>query len=106
MSFLSRWRIPLARVGARCRNDIATKPEYAITEVGEPVIISAAPREVRARVKILKGKPYVNIRHFVPSEDSPEKSLPTKKGVFLSVEQWEALKRSVGAVDDLIKKSQ
>ena len=105
MSLLARWRIPLARVGARC---LASEYWPWIKDFGKPVILSTDPRDLRATIRTVTGKPkpYVDIRCFFEPKDSPGKSFPTKKGIWLSVEEWEALKKSFGAVDDLMKRSQ
>lgn len=48
-----------------------------------------------------KGKWYVDIREFY---DAGGELKPTKKGLMLTMEQWQKLKDIVGEVDDAIKK--
>lgn len=48
-----------------------------------------------------KGKLYVDIREFYEADYEMK---PTKKGVSLSMEAWDVLKKNIQTVDDLIKK--
>lgn len=49
-----------------------------------------------------KGKWYVNIREFY---DSGGELKPTKKGVMLTMEQWQKFKGLVNDVDEAIKQN-
>lgn len=49
-----------------------------------------------------KGKWYVNIREFY---DAGGELKPTKKGVMLTMEQWQKFKGFVNEIDDAIKKN-
>lgn len=49
-----------------------------------------------------KGKWYVNIREFY---DAGGELKPTKKGVMLTMEQWQKFKGLVGEIDEAIKKN-
>ncbi|VEL08624.1 unnamed protein product [Protopolystoma xenopodis] len=51
-------------------------------------------------VREFKSRIYVDIREFY---DSSGVLKPGKKGVFLNVEQWAALKKSISEVDNSIK---
>ncbi|RNA25207.1 Activated RNA polymerase II transcriptional coactivator p15 [Brachionus plicatilis] len=53
-----------------------------------------------ASVSEFKGKKYVNIREYYEKDG---KSLPGKKGISLSVEQWENLKKNIEKIDDELK---
>ncbi|CAF0705118.1 unnamed protein product [Brachionus calyciflorus] len=52
-------------------------------------------------VSEFKGKAYVNIREYFEKDG---KSLPGKKGISLSVEQWENLKKNIEKIDADLKK--
>ena len=52
-------------------------------------------------VSEFKGKAYINIREYYESDG---KVLPGKKGISLSVEQWEALKSFMGKIDSDLKR--
>ncbi|KAF9521018.1 hypothetical protein BS47DRAFT_1378456 [Hydnum rufescens UP504] len=55
----------------------------------------------RAAITGFKGKVYVNIReYYEDKKDGQEK--PGKKGIMLSLEQWEVLKRNAAKLDTLI----
>jgi hypothetical protein len=52
-------------------------------------------------VSEFKGKPYINIREYYESNG---KTLPGKKGISLSIEQWENLKKHIADVDADLKR--
>ncbi|KAJ9058644.1 hypothetical protein DSO57_1010218 [Entomophthora muscae] len=54
----------------------------------------------RLTVRSFKGKSYVDFREFYEKDG---KHLPGKKGISLSAEQWEAVKKSIEDVDKCIK---
>ncbi|KAK4874514.1 hypothetical protein RN001_013874 [Aquatica leii] len=49
-----------------------------------------------------KGKWYVNIREYY---DAGGELRPGKKGIMLTMEQWQAFKGIIGEVEDAIKKN-
>ncbi|KAF8554741.1 PC4-domain-containing protein [Imleria badia] len=53
-------------------------------------------KKKRAAVRSFKGQVFVDIREFYGT-DGDEK--PGKKGISLTTEQWEALKRSITTID-------
>ncbi|KAF9227404.1 RNA polymerase II transcriptional coactivator [Gyrodon lividus] len=55
-------------------------------------------KKKRAAVRSFKGQVFADIREFY-GPDGGEK--PGKKGISLTFEQWEALKRSVNTIDSL-----
>jgi len=57
-------------------------------------------RKRRATVRPFKGKLYLDIREFY-GEDGDEK--PGKKGISLSSEEWDSLKRSIATIDWMFK---
>jgi hypothetical protein len=52
-------------------------------------------------VSEFKGKAYVNIREYYESNG---KTMPGKKGISLSVDQWESLKKHIANIDKDLKK--
>jgi len=52
-------------------------------------------------VNEFKGKQYVNIREYYLADDGEER--PGKKGISLTVEQWEKLKGFIADVDAKLK---
>ncbi|KAL7343341.1 transcriptional Coactivator p15-domain-containing protein [Rhodotorula toruloides] len=64
---------------------------------GDKYIDLAALR--RVTVRKFKGKTLIDIREFYNSDKGVA---PGKKGISLSVEQWDRLKKAVSTVDDLI----
>lgn len=55
-------------------------------------------------VRSFKGTTLVDIRQYFTSENGTV--LPTKKGISLTIEQWETLKGSIHNVDRLIEEQQ
>ncbi|GLB37039.1 putative transcriptional Coactivator p15 (PC4) [Lyophyllum shimeji] len=55
-------------------------------------------KKKRATVRSFKGIPLIDIREFY-GPDGDEK--PGKKGISLTLEQWEALKNATGTLDEL-----
>ncbi|KAL6839835.1 hypothetical protein ACP4OV_029645 [Aristida adscensionis] len=55
----------------------------------------------RVTLSEFRGKTLVSIREFYFKDG---KEMPTSKGISLTVEQWEAFRNSVPAIEDAIKK--
>ncbi|KAF7361867.1 PC4-domain-containing protein [Mycena venus] len=55
----------------------------------------------RATVRNFKGATLLDIREFYVDKESGE-SKPGKKGISLSVEQWQELKQATATLDELI----
>ncbi|KAL6614655.1 hypothetical protein ACP70R_036925 [Stipagrostis hirtigluma subsp. patula] len=55
----------------------------------------------RVTLSEFKGKTLVSIREFYVKDG---KEVPTSKGISLTVEQWEAFRNAVPAIEDAIKK--
>jgi hypothetical protein len=58
-------------------------------------------KKKRATVREFKGMALLDLREFY-SKDG--KDMPGKKGISLQVEQWEALKSNMSAIDELISR--
>ncbi len=52
-------------------------------------------------VNEFKGKAYVNIREYYEANG---KQMPGKKGISLSADQWENLKKHIAKIDKDLKK--
>ncbi|ESK97069.1 hypothetical protein Moror_6290 [Moniliophthora roreri MCA 2997] len=57
-------------------------------------------KKKRATVRSFKGKPLVDIREFYGDEGQEK---PGKKGISLTDEQWEMLKKSMPIIDRLFR---
>ncbi|KAI5062157.1 hypothetical protein GOP47_0022696 [Adiantum capillus-veneris] len=77
----------------------AAKKEVDDTE-GITVCELSGHRKVT--VRSFKGKVYVDIREFYTKDG---KDLPGKKGISLSLDQWEVLRDNVEAIDKAVKES-
>eukprot|EP01018_Ginkgo_biloba_P018705 Gb_21693 [translate_table: standard] len=66
--------------------------------VGIPVCEISKNR--RVVVKMWQGKVYVDIREFYTNADG--KQMPGKKGISLSLDQWEILRAHIDKVDKAI----
>jgi len=52
------------------------------------------------RVKTYKGKVYVDVREYF--EDDEDKWSPSKKGLMITIKEWEKLKKHVQEIDKAI----
>eukprot|EP01098_Paradermamoeba_levis_P008324 TRINITY_DN3455_c0_g1_i1.p2 TRINITY_DN3455_c0_g1~~TRINITY_DN3455_c0_g1_i1.p2 ORF type:complete len:129 (+),score=55.20 TRINITY_DN3455_c0_g1_i1:113-499(+) len=57
----------------------------------------------KVSISLFRNQTYVDIRAFY-SDKTDGSSKPTKKGISLSVEQWEALKGFIPKIDEELKK--
>ncbi|KAJ8943526.1 hypothetical protein NQ318_023036 [Aromia moschata] len=55
-----------------------------------------------ARLTEFKGKWYVDIREFYTTNDGDNR--PGRKGIMLTMEQWQKLKSHIDSIDDAIKR--
>jgi len=98
---------PLVPMVAK-KEKLKTKPNFTSESpnAGDIVIYTTSEGEKyidlgkkkRATVRTFKGNTLIDIREFYGA-DGDEK--PGKKGISLTVEQWEALKHSTGTIDSL-----
>jgi hypothetical protein len=58
--------------------------------------------EVRIALREYKGKEYVDIRIFFKSEDGKGQLIPSKKGVTVSKEQHNDLRKGLKEIADMI----
>ncbi|KAG0662496.1 hypothetical protein C6P46_003236 [Rhodotorula mucilaginosa] len=83
------------KVGAAAK--YGSGPEVHTDDSGDKYIELAANR--RATVRAFKGKTYVDIRETYEQDG---KTKPGKKGIMLSIEQWDRLKKAVSTLDDAV----
>ncbi|CAN1138918.1 RNA polymerase II transcriptional coactivator KELP [Linum perenne] len=69
---------------------------------GDLIICRLAPKR-RVTIQNFKGRKLVSIREFY-SKDGKE--LPTSKGISLTDQQWEVLRKNIDAVDEAVTKMQ
>ncbi|THH06600.1 hypothetical protein EW145_g3975 [Phellinidium pouzarii] len=74
------------------------KQKVQINAEGEKFVDLGKKR--RATVRSFKSQLMVDIREFYGSEDDLK---PGKKGISLSIEQWEELKTNIATIDGFIK---
>ncbi|GAU11849.1 hypothetical protein TSUD_76000 [Trifolium subterraneum] len=65
------------------------------------LVICELTKKRKVTIQDFKGKRYVSIREFYTKDG---KELPSNKGISLSVEQWEAFKNCVPAIEKAIEK--
>mmetsp|Transcript_11265 Transcript_11265/g.11301 ORF Transcript_11265/g.11301 Transcript_11265/m.11301 type:complete len:110 (+) Transcript_11265:80-409(+) len=58
-------------------------------------------RDRKVSVSDFKGKKYINIREYYTDKSTGEEK-PGKKGIALTVEQWESLKEKISEIDSCI----
>ncbi|KAF8630655.1 hypothetical protein AX15_002805 [Amanita polypyramis BW_CC] len=56
-------------------------------------------KKKRITVSMFKGQPLIDIREFYGDEGQEK---PGKKGIALTIEQWEAVKSNIDTVDQLL----
>ncbi|CAO2166103.1 unnamed protein product [Urochloa humidicola] len=76
----------------------AQKREY--DDNGDLILCRLSSKR-RVTLSEFKGKTLVSIREFYFKDG---KELPTSKGISMTVEQWEAFRNAVPAIEDAIKK--
>ncbi|KAM0944628.1 putative transcription factor ssDNA-binding-TF family [Dioscorea sansibarensis] len=65
------------------------------------LIVCRLSNKRRVTLQEFRGKTLVSIREFFEKDG---KQFPTSKGISLSIDQWEAFKSLVPAIEDAIKK--
>ncbi|KAK2385259.1 ssDNA-binding transcriptional regulator [Trifolium repens] len=65
------------------------------------LVICELTKKRKVTIQDFKGRRYVSIREFYTKDG---KELPSNKGISLSVEQWEAFKECVPAIEKAIQK--
>jgi len=76
----------------------ARKKEY--DDQGDLILCRLSTKR-RVTLSEFKGRTLVSIREFYLKDG---KELPTSKGISMTVEQWEAFRNAVPAIEDAIKK--
>ncbi|KAJ6593930.1 transcriptional Coactivator p15-domain-containing protein [Mycena capillaripes] len=77
-----------------------TKCAVGVSSEGEKFIDLG--KNKRATVRTFKGSTLLDIREFYVDKESGE-SKPGKKGVSLSMDQWQELKQATKTLDELIE---
>ncbi|OAY66936.1 RNA polymerase II transcriptional coactivator KELP [Ananas comosus] len=65
------------------------------------LIICHLSKKRRVTIQEFRGKRLVSIREFYEKDG---KQLPTSKGISLTVDQWEAFRKAIPAIQDAIKR--
>ncbi|KAJ1689367.1 hypothetical protein LUZ63_013522 [Rhynchospora breviuscula] len=73
--------------------------QYECDDNGDPIICALSSKR-RVTLQEFRGKTLVSIREFYEKDG---KQLPSSKGISLTVEQWEAFRNAVPAIEDAIK---
>ncbi|KAJ3684708.1 hypothetical protein LUZ61_013872 [Rhynchospora tenuis] len=73
--------------------------QYECDDSGDPIICALSSKR-RVTLQEFRGKTLVSIREFYEKDG---KQLPSSKGISLTVEQWEAFRNAVPAIEDAIK---
>ncbi|EMS49072.1 RNA polymerase II transcriptional coactivator KIWI [Triticum urartu] len=65
-------------------------------------VIDEISKNKRVAVRSWNGKVMVDMREFYEKDG---KSLPTRKGISLSMDQWKILRDNIEAIDEAIKEN-
>ncbi|KAG6866355.1 hypothetical protein C0991_005276 [Blastosporella zonata] len=94
---------PLAKKAKKTQTKQAKKTDVSSDEItvkttpeGDKYI--ELGKKKRATVRCFKGIQLIDIREYYGNEDEEK---PSKKGISLTVEQWETLKKSADVLDEL-----
>lgn len=69
---------------------------------GDDIVICELSRNRRVSVRNWQGKVVVDIREFYVKDG---KTMPGRKGISLSMDQWEILQQHVDVIDNEISKN-
>ncbi|KAJ7680351.1 transcriptional Coactivator p15-domain-containing protein [Mycena polygramma] len=87
----SKYKVKAEESDAECTVEVSSEGEKFIT----------LGKNKRATVRNFKGTTLLDIREFYVDKQSGD-SKPGKKGVSLTVEQWQELKQATTTLDELI----
>ncbi|KAJ6499917.1 transcriptional Coactivator p15-domain-containing protein [Mycena vitilis] len=87
----SKYKVKVEESDAECTVEVSSEGEKFIT----------LGKNKRATVRNFKGTTLLDIREFYVDKESGD-SKPGKKGVSLTVEQWQGLKQATATLDELI----
>ncbi|KAG2659033.1 RNA polymerase II transcriptional coactivator KIWI-like [Panicum virgatum] len=65
-------------------------------------VVAEISKNKKVSVRSWKGKVYVDMREFYVKDG---KTLPTRKGISLQLDQWKILRDNIKAIDEAIKEN-
>ncbi|RLN08198.1 RNA polymerase II transcriptional coactivator KIWI-like [Panicum miliaceum] len=65
-------------------------------------VVAEISKNKKVSVRSWKGKVYVDMREFYVKDG---KTLPTRKGISLQLDQWKTLRDNIKAIDEAIKEN-
>ncbi|KAF7059901.1 hypothetical protein CFC21_066743 [Triticum aestivum] len=71
-------------------------------ETDDGIVVAQISKNKRVAVRSWNGKVMVDMREFYEKDG---KSLPTRKGISLSMDQWKILRDNIEAIDEAIKEN-
>ncbi|KAE8801675.1 RNA polymerase II transcriptional coactivator KIWI [Hordeum vulgare] len=71
-------------------------------ETDDGIVVAQISKNKRVAVRSWNGKVMVDMREFYVKDG---KSLPTRKGISLSMDQWEILRDNIKAIDEAVKEN-
>ncbi|WVZ75054.1 hypothetical protein U9M48_023148 [Paspalum notatum var. saurae] len=69
---------------------------------GDGIVVAEISKNKRVSVRNWKGKVFVDMREFYVKDG---KTLPTRKGISLQLDQWKILRDNIKAIDEAIKEN-
>ncbi|XP_062219304.1 RNA polymerase II transcriptional coactivator KIWI-like [Phragmites australis] len=68
----------------------------------DDIVVAEISKNKRVAVRSWKGKVFVDIREFYVKDG---KTLPTRKGISLQMDQWKILRDNIKAIDEAVKEN-
>ncbi|XP_062223105.1 RNA polymerase II transcriptional coactivator KIWI-like [Phragmites australis] len=80
----------------------ATGDDGPSESAGDNIVVAEISKNKRVAVRSWKGKVFVDIREFYVKDG---KTLPTRKGISLQMDQWKILRDNIKAIDEAVKEN-